>query len=811
LGGPIVRNKLFFFGGQEWKKIRQDAAPRLATIPTRAERRGDFSGRTGTLNLPGTTTPVPNRNVASLITTDGQAIAKVFERMEQLASSYVDTPTGNNTVYQFPSPFNWRQNMIRLDYSINTSHSIYGRYIEDDFDLVDPFPVSGLPTTPINRLRPGTSYQLTHTWNIRPNLINEARGAASWSAQRRQTASDTWQRETYGFAFPQVFNGGPLENGLPTTAVTGFTGFSGPLFLFLSPNTDISFADNLTWVKGPHTLKTGLLVVRNRKSQNGRAEHTGSVNFNPAGNPQTTGNAFADALLGNYRTYNEANDDPVGYFRFTQLDGYIQDNWKVSRRLSLEFGLRYQHGTPLYTTGNNVTNFDPARYNPAQAVTVTPAGLIVPNSGNPYNGLIRAGDGVPPDEVGRVPGANTPAAQSVPTGAPRGFYPVRNLFAPRMGFAWSPTGDKTAIRGGFGLFYDRPDGNIFFPSLNNPPYLTAVQFENGRLANPSGGTPSAQAPFSAVNALHPDLDTPTAMNFSFSIQRELPRGFLVEAAYVGNLGRHLVRAPDINQAPFEVLAANAALPAAQRQSVNALRPFKGFSTIPTRLSDSTSNYHALQLYANKRTGSLTLTGSYTWSKVLTDANGNGDNPENYLDRHFAYGPANFDRRHIFVATYTYRIPAGRLTRNPAGLVFAGWDLSGINRFQTGQYATVNGATSIGSRRADYIGGSIDLPGDQRSVTRYFNTAAFAPAPDTRRGNSGVGLIESPSLFLWDLSIRKEFSATERIKIRFQADLFNLLNHANFRVPNTDSSSRDFGTISSAGPGRNIQFGLRVRF
>lgn len=145
------------------------------------------------------------------------------------------------------------------------------------------------------------------------------------------------------------------------------------------------------------------------------------------------------------------------------------------------------------------------------------------------------------------------------------------------------------------------------------------------------------------------------------------------------------------------------------------------------------------------------------------------------------------------------------------MLFAGWDLSGINRFQTGPYATVTGTTSIGSRRADYLGGSVNLSGDARSVSRYFNTAAFAPAPDTRRGNSGVGIVAGPSLFGWDLSVRKEFKTNDRFKIRFQADLFKVLNHANFSGLNTDSSSRDFGSLSTAGPGRNIQIGLKLQF
>jgi hypothetical protein len=813
LGGPIVKNRLFFFGGQEWKKIRQETAPRRTTIPTRAERLGDFSGRSGDLFFPGTSTPVPGRNLSASITAEGRAIAKIYDRMEQLAVSYVDTSTANNAVFQFANPFDWREDMARIDFVANDKHSLYGRYIHDTYNLVDPFSVSGLPTVPINRVRPGYSYQLTHTWTLSPSTINEARGAATWHGQRRQVVGDTWRRDAYGFTYPQIFNGGPLEEGIPAVSIPGFTAFSGPNFVILSPTADISFADNLTWIKGNHTIKTGLLVIRNRKDQNGRAEHAGNIAFSVAGNPNTTGNALADALLGNYRTFSEANDDPIGFFRFTQTDAYVQDSWKVNRRLSVEFGVRYQFSQPLYTQANNVTNFDPSRYNPAGAVTVTAGGLIVPGSGNPFNGLVRAGDGVPADELGRVPGATTPQALSVPAGAPRGFYDGRNLLAPRFSFAWSPSNEsKTAIRGGAGMFYDHPDGNIFFPAVNNPPYLQSVQFENGNMASPTGGKPAAQAPLGTITAIDPNLDTPYSIQYSLSVQRELPRGFLAEAAYVSNLGRHLLRQPDINQATFEALTANAALPSSQRVSVNALRPYKGYSAIRMRLSDSTSNYHALQLYTTKRTGDLVLTGGYTWSKVLTDASTENDATEDPFNRRFNYGPATFDRRHIVFATYSYNLPFARnWTSAFARHMVSGWEFSGMNRFQSGAYFTAVANTSIGSRRADYIGGSVDLDGDVRSVAKYFNTAAFRAAPDGRRGSSGVGNIQGPSMFLWDVSLRKVFSATERLKIRIQADMFNLLNHPNFRSPTTDVSAGDFGAISAAGPARNVQFGAKLMF
>jgi hypothetical protein len=178
-GGPLptrwLKGKVFFFGGEEWKYIRRYTDATLRTLPTSSERQGDFSKRSGTLNLPGTNTPVPGRNVASLMTADGKAIAKVFDRMEQLATRYTDTTTSNNAVYQLSNPFNMRQDLIRIDYRLSDKHSFYGRYMHDNYDLVDPFGsfvVSQLPTVPTNRIRPATSWQLAHTWVVAPNVIN---------------------------------------------------------------------------------------------------------------------------------------------------------------------------------------------------------------------------------------------------------------------------------------------------------------------------------------------------------------------------------------------------------------------------------------------------------------------------------------------------------------------------------------------------------------------------------------------------------------------------------------------------------------
>ncbi len=854
--GPIKKDKFFFFVGQEFKYIRQLSDATRRTLPTRAERTGDFSLRSGTLNVPvGYTAinpatgaivaagqPIPNRNLANLrlngqpigvngVTTNGAAIAAVYSAMEKLAVAYSDSPTGNNATFQQPNPFNWREDFVRLDYRFNEKHSIYGRYFHDHYDLIDPFGTfitSQLPTIPTNRLRPGSSYQVSYTWLISPTLINEAKANVAYNGQRIPPVGEFWKRATYGFTYQQLFSGGRFDNGIPNTSITNFASFQGPSASLLSPTTDISEADNLTIIRGKHSIKTGFLNVRNRKDQNGRSIYTGSVSFSTGGNTTTTGNAFADALLGNFRTYSEADNDPIGFFRFNQFEAYGTDSWKVKPYLSLEFGARFYHFGPTYTQANNMANFDPSLYNPSQAVTILANGNIDPTKGgNRLNGLVRAGTGIPASEVGRV---STPAAAlaQVPTGAPRGFYQPANRVAPRFGFAYSPFNDtKTSIRGGFGMYYDKVEGNLIFSQVNVPPFIAQPQFENGNLANPSGGTASALAPFGTINAIDPHLKISYSMNFSLGVQRELPRGFFVEATYVGNEGRHLIRQPDLNAAPFAALAANAALPSAQRLSVNALRPYKGFTTISYRLSDANSNYNGMQLYGAKRTGNLEFTASYTWSKVLTDTSGNGDGldvGEDPFNRHYNYGPATFDRRHVFVSTYDYQIPFLRDRKGIEGALLAGWQISGITRFQSGQYLTVTGSTSIGTRRADYLGGSVLLPNP--GPDGWINPWAFATAPDTRRGNSGVGNVVGPNLVLWDFSMRKQFRLTERFRLRFQADMFNAFNRANFKNPDTGTggcpvfsasgvcvgaSNSTFGKISSTGPARNIQFGLKLDF
>lgn len=290
--------------------------------------------------------------------------------------------------------------------------------------------------------------------------------------------------------------------------------------------------------------------------QNGRNEYAGLVSFNvnrrnAAGtaNLGSTGQNFGDMLLGNFRTYQEYEYDPLGKFKYEQYEAFVNDSWRVTPQLNLELGVRWQYALPWYTAGNNVVNFDPALYDPARAVRVTSNGVVtVPAGANRYNGLIRAGNGVPESERSYVPNWNSSVVNAVPAGAPRGFYEAEHVFMPRVGFAYAPfKNNRTAIRGGFGVYADRTQGNMLITLINNPPFVNSVNYEDGNLSDIRSASAAALAPFAEINSIDPNFKTPMTMSFSLGVQHELPGGVFVEATAVGNLGRHLTRYPDINQ------------------------------------------------------------------------------------------------------------------------------------------------------------------------------------------------------------------------------------------------------------------------
>jgi hypothetical protein len=807
-------------------------------LPTRAELRGDFSARiAGPDGVPGTADdnnianqlidpvtrlPFPGNVIpADRFTADGRAITAVYERMIGLATVYSDTPTANNATYQLDFPFDWRQDLVRIDYRPNASHGFYLRYLHDAYDLIEPrgtFINANLPTIPTNRVRPGYGIQLAHTWIVHENLFNDFKATSSWNGQRIPPVGDVWKRDTYGFQFPQVFSRGQYDEGIPNVTFSG-TGnpgqLTGPSQSLLSPTTDITFTNNLTWIKAAHTLRSGIVVTRNRKDQNGRFQHTGVANFNASGNPNTTGYAFADALLGNFRTYSEGGDDPLGFFRFTQYGAYVSDTWRAAENLSLEIGLRYELAEPIYTQGNNISNFDPALYDPADAAVLNRNGSIASPGVNRYTGMVRAGDGVPDDQTDRV--TIDPVAEAlIATGAPRGLYDTHHLWMPRFSGAYTVNEDWV-VRGGIGLFYDRPEGNLVFSQLNLPPFVPSVSVENANLANPLEGRASSATVLGTVNAIDPNLKIPRQLQYSIGVQRELPYGHLAEITYVGNRGRDLLWQPDINIPTFEEELANQLLPSSQRANTNFLRPYKGYSSIRQRRNGAFMDYQSLQVYVNKRRGDIRYSVSYTLADADGFGSGNGDNtieqegwrPDDAFDVSYFVGPPSFFRRHALVVIPMYESPFMRGRRDLLGQVFGGWVISGKFRWQSGQMLTPTGNTLVGTRRADYTGGEIGL--DNRSEDRWFNTDAFTAAPDDRRGTARVGMIEGPHWRQVDVSLRKQFNLGSNRFVEFRADVFNVFNTVNFGNPNVTTTASAYGTITSARIPRQSQFTLRLAF
>ncbi|HXS94715.1 MAG TPA: carboxypeptidase regulatory-like domain-containing protein [Candidatus Limnocylindrales bacterium] len=806
IGGPIKHDKLFFFVGEEWKRLRQQSAPSRTTLPTTAELNGDFSALLPKTVIyePGTKNPFPNNMIPqAMITQEGRAVGNVYRAVMPQAAIFTNTPVANNTTFENPNPLNYREDLARIDYRISAKHTLYGRWVDDynDIFLADG-PGGSIPITPETRDRPGKSLLLSETWIVTPSIVNEVHAGASWNGQRYWNQGDTWLASVEGFTYPHIYDGvGRYPGGIPSGSITSFASWDGPDHALLSPTTEIETADTVSLVRGNHSLRAGVMVIRNRKDQNGRSPYDGSVTFNATGNPNSTGYALADALLGNFNTYTEAAYDPMGRFRYTEPSVFAEDNWKVSRKLTLDLGIRYEYMMAMYSTVNNLVDFVPSLYNPAQAVTVNSKGQLVPGSGNILNGLQRVANGINPSQAYLVPNANSPLVQSVPAGAPRGMYPSQGTFSPRLGFAYG-INDKTVIRGGFGLYYDRIQGNPTFYSLNNPPYVETSAYQYSNLSNITGGA-QVQAVWGAIQTVNPYLKIPYSEQFSFGIQRQLPINLFAEVDYVGSEGHHLLTEPDINQPTLATLAA-----ASSTSNENYLRPYAGYSQIRQFLSVANSNYNSLQARLSRRAGNVLFTAAYTWSKALGNASGDTENDLNYYNLRAFYGPLSYDATHVFVGSFVWELPRLRNAPHYVSATVGGWQLSGIIHLQTGFPYTVTGNTPIlGSRVADYLGGPAVLP--NAGPNGWFDPAAFVPAGQSTWGTAGPGDIRGPGLQLYNLSLMKFFNFTERFKLRFGVDFINAFNNVNFQGPSTSISSSNFGTISGAHPARNIQLGAKL--
>jgi hypothetical protein len=558
--------------------------------------------------------------------------------------------------------------------------------------------------------------------------------------------------------------------------------------------------------------------VRNRKNQRVYFT-TGSMNFQTSGNTNTSGNALFDALLGNYYQYTETNREKWTRIRMSQIEGYVQETWKARPNLTLDLGVRYSFLPPPYVTDDTVATFLPNLFDPSKARQVIPtgtnAGQLVAGVGDPYNGIAVAGSSFHNSKD--TP--SDPAAQKLFRDLPRGFYKNQNKFSPRFGFAWDPSkrGDFS-LRGGAAIYYDRMNNGDLTEAGGNPPFVSTVTLFNGEFDNLASGR-NALFPV-AISSFRPDMEAPALYKWSFGFQEKLPAMMLLDVNYVSTQSRHLMRKPNINIVNPAVQYAN---PTA---NINSIRPYQGYTNIALWETSAASNYHGLQVGLTRRYSKrMTYSVAYTWSKVLADASSTSEAPESLLDYHRERSHASFDRNHVLVLSYIINLP--RLAGTPAAerFILGGWQLSGISQFQSGGWLSPNISTPTGTRRPDRVGEIAYLDprqvrtmqgGNNQQVAGnfYFDPTPgkvfLAPAP-TQYGNSAPYIVRGPGRNNWDLSLFKNFKATDKVNMQFRGEFFNVWNHASFRNPNMGASGRDYGTISAAGPPRLVQVALKLTF
>ncbi|PYY12838.1 MAG: hypothetical protein DMG61_15505 [Acidobacteria bacterium] len=515
---------------------------------------------------------------------------------------------------------------------------------------------------------------------------------------------------------------------------------------------------------------------------------------------------------------------------------FAQDSWKVRQNLTINAGLRYTIIEPYHTLWGNQIVFDPAFYDPNLAVTVSPTtGLITgsPTIQQLYNGMVIPGSRFPDSAKAHVPEANTTLYNGLFRGVPDHYSNIQwNDIQPRFGIAYSPD-EKTVFRVGGGRFYTRlgVSDSVFLGG--NPPFQKSASLTNGTVDG-LGPSAAGQIPL-VVTTQARNLRNPEAWNWNFAVERELPWRSTASVAYVGRRGLHLQREADINQPTAATVAANPGV------NIDSLRPFKGFGTIRQTDDVASSRYNSLQVSWNRRASNgLQFGVAYTLSKSVDDGSNQRDVVPDTYDTSFLWGPSEFDSRHVLVFNYLYPIPFFREQHGFVGKVVGGWQLSGITQFQTGLPCSVGVATDYAKVGLDSnfgcgpngqywvmnghpkIIGTFGPNGQWFSTTNPDGSPIFTqPAPGTFNTQRVRDAIYQPGFQNWNMGLFKALPVTERVKLQFRAEAFNVWNHPNWcgssgcrgttNIGLNPTSASTFGKVLTKGSERNLQLSLRAEF
>jgi hypothetical protein len=872
-GGPVdfwkTDHKTFFFYNMEWRSLIQGGLTNQ-TVPLP----GTYGGAFGSSFTPETLhTPCTNQvsaAIATQLTGAGQTLSTPDPKTgacsdtnlnkgvlqaftsNAIPSSLLDpnaqallgagifpAPTsgaqfigGNN------SPTKVREEIIRIDHNFGSKFSVFGHFVDEQISQTFGTAMwsgDNVPTASNTFGNPSYSGVIHTTYVISPTLLNEV--AFNYNGNRINIVPQGHIAKPSGFTSPRLFSGPDSLNRIPEVHLAGVTGtdYTTASWPWHNKADDYQIRDDISWTKGAHQLKMGASWAIYKKIQDLFGQTQGGYTFNNT----YTGNDFADFLLGYADSYNELAVQDHGLWNNVSWAAYIQDNWRVNHRLTLNLGLRWDGVPHTYEANNRMGNFYPNLYDPAQAATLNSNGTICSGPTDPGCTAVSPGLGPSPNPIlsGYQFYLNGIGVPGKTAGVPKGL--VDNhwaTFGPRVGFAYDLTGSgKTILRGGFGTMYERIQGNDMYNAGPNIPFSSSVTFNSGvLLSNPNtsvgpcktGPQCTLTAPITVADITglnRTEYKLPVSYQYSFGIQHALGAKSVLSVSYVGNQNRHQndyreMNLPDPSLLPSLALKTNTT-------PYNQLVPFKGFHSIKLSEDVQNSHYNGLQMELHSQIRrDLTLQAAYTYSKAYDPAaNGNGVSDLQTVSNPYSYtydnGPSGLDRTQIAFVNFVYDIPllrnaSNHLLRSTVG----GWQVSGIVTLVSGEPLNINlgGASGNISNVLPNSNNRPDLAGHvvtPHTVNSWFTNSGFAvPAPGTF-GNLPRNYLRGPGRDNWNLALFKSFVFSEErgSRLEFRAEFFNAFNHTEFNNVSTTYSSSNFGAVTSAHDPREIQLGLKLYF